>query len=345
MKNKINYPTERLPVKEHSIESRELQLFTENDERLYRQRVVPIQTNLVTKIARGTFDINKAPIIYKYLIDDAIKRYNQENGGGMELSKDEKMNLANIYVNEFLDEARYGNYENYLPKKYKMAEGGPIKNQYHGKTDSQMWTEWKPSQRKHFLHDHKSFLEEEAEKHGVPMLEDLEQYINSDYKSLPGPIKDQLFFHRYAGEYSKGGKVNNGMNKGGKISAEKAKIQSRIKFLKSSLSTIKSSVGKKVVQKKIDKLECELNYTPSVKEKVSNKKGKFYIDVPTQYAKPIYRKLWGMGIKPELYKLNGNTKVVVNNSANIAKAYKIYSDLVTDKGGMVGSMAKITGKV
>lgn len=120
-KNKINYPTDRLPTQDQSIEERELQLFIENDSDLYRQRVVPIQTNLVTKIARGTFDINKAPLIYKYLIDDGIRKYNKDNGG-MSLSKEEKENLQNKFVNEFLDEAQYGNYENYLPKKYKIEK-------------------------------------------------------------------------------------------------------------------------------------------------------------------------------------------------------------------------------
>lgn len=135
---KLNYPTERLVVTPQSIEERELQLFIGNDNDLYRQRVVPIQTNLVTKIAKDVFDINKAPLIYKYLIDDGIKKYNKEFGGGMQLTKTEKQNLANTYVNEFLDEAQYGNYENYLPKKYQMAGGGVVpfeKTIYLGKVD------------------------------------------------------------------------------------------------------------------------------------------------------------------------------------------------------------------
>lgn len=122
---KISYPTERLPVNEQSIEERELELFIDNDGDLYRQRTVPIHKNLVTKIARGDFDINKAPLIYKYLIDDGIRKYNKDFGG-MELSKPERDNLAKQYVNRFLDEAQYGNYENYLPKKYQMQEGGKI---------------------------------------------------------------------------------------------------------------------------------------------------------------------------------------------------------------------------
>lgn len=122
---KIDYPKERLPVEKQSIEERELQLFSENDADLYRQRIVPIQTNLVTKIATGTFDINKAPLIYKYLIDDAIKRYSKDYGE-IKLTKAEKNNLAKIFVNEFLDEAQNGTYENYLPKKYQMVEGGEI---------------------------------------------------------------------------------------------------------------------------------------------------------------------------------------------------------------------------
>lgn len=122
---KIDYPKERLPVEEQSIEERELQLFIENDADLYRQRTVPIRTNLVTKIAKGVFDITKAPLIYKYLIDDGINRYSKDYGG-IKLTKAEKENLAKTFVNEFLDEAQHGSYENYLPKKYQMAEGGEI---------------------------------------------------------------------------------------------------------------------------------------------------------------------------------------------------------------------------
>ena len=119
----IKYPSERLEVSEQSEEERELELFIDNDGDLYRQRVVPIQTNLITKIAQGKFDINLAPKIYKYLIEDGMKKYAKEYAdpeyGKVMLNKAQKENLAKEYVNRFLNEAALGNYEEYLPKKYK----------------------------------------------------------------------------------------------------------------------------------------------------------------------------------------------------------------------------------
>lgn len=114
----IVYPSERLDVVEQSIEERELELFIENDSDLYRQRIEPIHKNLMTKIAQQKFDINLAPKIYMYLIDAGIKKYNADYGG-MSLTRRKKENLAKEFVNNFLDEASYGNYEDYLPKKYQ----------------------------------------------------------------------------------------------------------------------------------------------------------------------------------------------------------------------------------
>lgn len=123
---KLNYPTERLTIQDESIEERELHLYIDNDGDLYRQRFTPIIKNLMTKIARGEFDINLAPKIFIYLIEDGIKKYSKEHGT-ITLTKTEKDNLSKIYVNDFLDEARYGNYENetFLPKKY-LEEGGSM---------------------------------------------------------------------------------------------------------------------------------------------------------------------------------------------------------------------------
>lgn len=130
-KIEIKYPTETLPQDDLSIEERELSLYIDNDSNLYFQRKLPIEKNLMTKIARGTFDIKLAPKIYKYLIDDGIQRYNKEFGG-MSLTKKQKENLANAYVNEFLNEASTGNYENenYLPKKY-LSKGGYLMGKSH----------------------------------------------------------------------------------------------------------------------------------------------------------------------------------------------------------------------
>lgn len=122
----VAIPTNRLDVAEQSEGERQLELFIDNDGDLYRQRVVPIQKNLMTKIAQGKFDINLAPKIYKYLIDDGEKKFMREveehKEYGVPLTKSQKENLAKEYVNWFLNEAEYGNYDNYLPKKYQKEK-------------------------------------------------------------------------------------------------------------------------------------------------------------------------------------------------------------------------------
>ena len=118
---------EKLHVKEQSIEERELELFIENDGDLYRQRIEPINKNLATKMVQGKFDISKAPKIFKYLIDDGIKKYNKEYGGGMSMTKAEKENLSKSLFNTFLSDAQDGNFNKLVPKKYqKFEKGGEV---------------------------------------------------------------------------------------------------------------------------------------------------------------------------------------------------------------------------
>jgi hypothetical protein len=110
---------------EQSIEERELELYIDNDVTLYNQKKLPIEKNLIKKVASGTFDINQAPKIYMFLINDGIKKYTKDFGG-ISLSKSEKENLAKDYVNKFLDDADGGQFDEFIPKKYKMAEGGGV---------------------------------------------------------------------------------------------------------------------------------------------------------------------------------------------------------------------------
>jgi hypothetical protein len=121
----ITVTDERLKTMEQSDEERELELYIDNDVTLYNQRKFPIEKNLIKKVASGTFDINQAPKIYMFLINDGIKKYTKDFGG-ISLSKSEKENLAKDYVNKFLDDADGGQFDEFIPKKYKMAEGGEM---------------------------------------------------------------------------------------------------------------------------------------------------------------------------------------------------------------------------
>jgi hypothetical protein len=53
----------------------ELQLFIENDEHIYTSRFVPVMRNLKRKMNRGTYDHNRAPKLWRYLVDAAAKAY------------------------------------------------------------------------------------------------------------------------------------------------------------------------------------------------------------------------------------------------------------------------------
>lgn len=129
----IKYPSERLEVAEQSEGESQLELSIDNDGDLYRQRVSPIRKNLMTKIAQGKFDINLAPKIYLYLIDEGQKKFMKDvedyKDYGVPITKAQKENLAKEYVNRFLDEAELGNYVDYLPKKYAMEKGGKAKTE------------------------------------------------------------------------------------------------------------------------------------------------------------------------------------------------------------------------
>lgn len=63
-----------------SPEARELVLYAENDEQLYRQEQAIVE-NLDRKMQRGTYDRAKAPKLWRYLYDAAAKKYGKEFGG------------------------------------------------------------------------------------------------------------------------------------------------------------------------------------------------------------------------------------------------------------------------
>ena len=58
----------------------ELDLFIMNDEDLYRQRFMPIITNIKRKMKRGIYDHEKVIKMWMYLVDDAAVKYVQEFG-------------------------------------------------------------------------------------------------------------------------------------------------------------------------------------------------------------------------------------------------------------------------
>lgn len=65
-------------TKEISTEARELQLFIENDGKLYRQQTQAIHRNLSRKHKQDKYDHALAPKLWKYLADNGAKEYTKE---------------------------------------------------------------------------------------------------------------------------------------------------------------------------------------------------------------------------------------------------------------------------
>lgn len=106
-------------------EAHELLLFCENDGDIYRQQGQPILKNLITKMARGVYDHNKAVKLYGYLAETCAKKYNKEFGDESSLpwhkmfSAADRREVAEHFVKTFETEAKLGNYDHLLPKKYQ----------------------------------------------------------------------------------------------------------------------------------------------------------------------------------------------------------------------------------
>lgn len=95
--------------------AREIQLYADNDSRLYFSRKLPILKNLQKKYKKGTFDVGKAAKLWRYFIDDALQRYNKEFGSRgdkwFELMKtSDRQLLAMEYAMDTYNEFESGNF-------------------------------------------------------------------------------------------------------------------------------------------------------------------------------------------------------------------------------------------
>jgi len=103
---------------------RELVLFVDNDGDLYRRIKQPIARNLVTKVARGDYDSERAIQAYMHLAEEGAKKYAKEFRGSWYamFPVSVRQAAAAEWRDEFEREAREGEYDHLLPKKYR--EGG-----------------------------------------------------------------------------------------------------------------------------------------------------------------------------------------------------------------------------
>ena len=103
----------------------DLQLFIENDGNLYRQQIQPIQKNLILKMAKGDYNHAMAQKLFMYLVQNGDKKYQQEFGKSSTpymLNMASRKELARIFEEEFYDNAKSGEYNYLLPKKYENAK-------------------------------------------------------------------------------------------------------------------------------------------------------------------------------------------------------------------------------
>lgn len=107
-----------------SDEARELKAYADNDGDLYRRQTTSMIKNLMTKKGQGRYDTHKAAKLAMYLMDAAAKKYTKDHGSSDAkwneiFSKKDRMQAAQDWVSDFEAEAELGNYDDYLPKKYR----------------------------------------------------------------------------------------------------------------------------------------------------------------------------------------------------------------------------------
>ena len=129
-------------IDEHA--ARELRLYIDNDSELHRQQGAPILKNLATKKARGQYKHDLAVKLFGYLVESGAKKYHREHGnldvvkyGGQPWHKmfdvPTRRRVAEELTDTFEAEAKLGNYDNLLPKKYQSDKSmGPPP--FHGAT-------------------------------------------------------------------------------------------------------------------------------------------------------------------------------------------------------------------
>jgi len=109
--------------------ARELHLFVDNDADLHRQQYTPILKNLMTKHAQGRYNRALAVKLFMYLVDAGAKKYAKMHGSPDQpwhkmFSKHDRTTVAQALRDDFEEEAKLGNYDDMLPKKYQGKVSG-----------------------------------------------------------------------------------------------------------------------------------------------------------------------------------------------------------------------------
>jgi hypothetical protein len=102
------------------VDKKELELYIENNEQLYKQQLIPIIKNILTKMKRGVYDHSLAPKLWLYLVDAGAKKYIQEFGGPGDKIQNifpvsMRRELAQDFADYYKEEIELGNYDNMIP--------------------------------------------------------------------------------------------------------------------------------------------------------------------------------------------------------------------------------------
>jgi hypothetical protein len=88
-----------------------------------------------------------------------------------------------------------------------MAKGGAIKNQYEGKTASEVWSKWTEQQRSHFLLDHSELLDKDRMENNLGYSRTIQK--DKIFTELTPHTQRVLESHVNSGQYAKGGETKN----------------------------------------------------------------------------------------------------------------------------------------
>jgi hypothetical protein len=104
----------------------ELVIFADNNHDLYRQKMEPIFKNLIAKMASGQYDSEKAVKQFMYLAESAAKLYAKDarttTPWHVMFPVPVRKLAATHWRDSFEGEAKLGNYDNLLPKKYQKQK-------------------------------------------------------------------------------------------------------------------------------------------------------------------------------------------------------------------------------
>ncbi len=102
----------------------ELRLFIDNDADLYRQQYTPIIQDLMRKRAAGKYGREKSVKLWMYLAESGAKKYCRqfcasESDWKNVFNKNTRLQVSRALRDSFEAEAELGNYDDYIPKKYR----------------------------------------------------------------------------------------------------------------------------------------------------------------------------------------------------------------------------------